>query len=58
MLNKDEVCNGFKVLSEKIDERYLDLTIKQFEDLKNKLGEAWGIIERRAGDRRDPYSRR
>ncbi len=47
MVNKDKVIGGYEVLYQKLDEMYLDLTVKQLKALKAKLEETWTIIERR-----------
>ena len=52
MLNKDNIVNGYKVLSEKLDEIYLNLTIRQLGELQDKLEETWLIVERRREERR------
>jgi hypothetical protein len=52
MTNRDEIVNGYHVLADKLDERYLDLTIKQYTELKNALEDCWKIVDRRGSDRR------
>jgi hypothetical protein len=52
MTNKDSIINGYKVLAEKLDELYLDLTIRQLQELDGKLEETWQIIKPRGNDRR------
>lgn len=52
MLNKDNIINGYKVLADKLDEVYLDLTLRQLNELDVILAQAWGVVERRQVDRR------
>lgn len=46
-MDKDCIINGYKVLAEKLEERYLDLTIRQYHELETALHGVWSIVERR-----------
>ena len=52
MINKDELLNGYKVLYEKLDENYLELTVKQLMLLQANLQCAWKVLSPRGTDRR------
>ena len=52
MIDKDRIVNGYKVLSEKLEERYLDLTVRQLKELDFKLEDTWHVLSPRGHDRR------
>ena len=51
MTNKD-IIHNYKVLAEKLDEVYEDLTMRQYSELEQKLEETWAVIKPRGKDRR------
>jgi hypothetical protein len=51
-MSKDGVVNNYKVLYEKLEEQYLDLTVRQVKQLEEELPKLWEIVERRSNDRR------
>lgn len=49
---KDNVLNGYKVLTDLIEEKYNDLSTVQLTELLRIQREAFAVIERRKTDRR------
>ena len=51
-MSKDSIVNGYKILHDKLEEKYLDLTVRQLKALEVELENVWNILQPRGGDRR------
>lgn len=49
---KDNVCGGFRVLADRLDEVYSDLSTPQLTALLATLNQAWSVVERRENPER------